>query len=151
MARLELVATFEGQEEADAARAALERRGIETELAPDREPEPSRFELRVAPEDVDDADVVINELYGVAYAERVWPRADAPPVERTWCPECGARHVRHLPKLRIFLFALIGMLVLDAASNGLVGLGGFYFVAALGIALAVMEPYRCTNCDASWR
>jgi hypothetical protein len=110
-----------------------------------------RFELRVAPEDVDDADVVINELYGVAYAERVWPRDDAPPVERNWCPECGARQVRHLPKLRIFVFALVGMLVLDAASSGLVGLGGFYFVAALGIALAVMEPYRCSNCEASWR
>ncbi|HEV7921906.1 MAG TPA: hypothetical protein VGR02_14045 [Thermoanaerobaculia bacterium] len=153
MARLEHVATFEQQEEADAARVALERRGIEAELEPDREPDPRRIELRVAPEDVDEADVVINELYGVAYAERVWPRVveDAPPPVQTSCPECGAREVRRIPKLRIFVFAVIGMLILHAVSGGLVGLSGFFFVAAVGIALTVLEPYRCGDCNAGWR
>ncbi|HKR98439.1 MAG TPA: hypothetical protein VJU79_02890, partial [Candidatus Dormibacteraeota bacterium] len=120
MARLEHVATFEQQEEAQAALAALERRGIEGELEPDREPDPQHIELRVAAEDVDEADVVINELYGVAYAERVWPRVDdAPPPDRgTWCPECGARDVRRLPKLRILAFCILAMFIFDAISGG---------------------------------
>lgn len=153
MARLEHVATFEQQEEADAALAALERRGIEATLEPDALPNPNRIELRVASEDVDEADVVINELYGVAYAERVWPReGDAPPPERSaFCPECGARDVRRIPKLRIFLFSIVAICMLEAISGGLIGLAGFFFVAAMGIALAVLEPYRCRQCSASWR
>jgi hypothetical protein len=153
VARLEHLATFEQQEEADAARLALEKHGIEAELEPDIQPNPTRIELRVAREDVDEADVVINEMYGVAYAERVWPRVeDAPPPERNaFCPECGARDVRRFPRLRVFGFIVLGMFMLDAISGGLVGAGGFFVAVAAGIALWVTEPYRCAHCEASWR
>jgi hypothetical protein len=134
------VSKFRGADEADFARRALEVEGIAAVVA--------GADLQVDEHDVDDADVVLNRLTGMAGAEHVAPSDAGPWQPPQACPSCGASEVARRQKWIAFgVFAIFAFAIAYTQDATLVG---FYVVAAAAVFALVAANWRCRNCGHTW-
>jgi hypothetical protein len=110
---------------------------------------PRRVTIQVRERDVDEADAVINRLYGVEDAELATPRDEAPPTPATTCPNCGSLDIDAIPLFRLFaLVALLGIGVSIAVGQNDAAL---FIVLAVAIAILIMPRWHCRDCGQRWR
>lgn len=73
--------------------------------------------------------------------------ADEPPPADV-CPNCGSAEIVHTPRLLVFAVIAATTLGIGAAA----GVSQIAFLAALaaGVALLILDRYRCGECGESW-
>jgi hypothetical protein len=157
------VATFRTEGEAAKVQRALEEARIdatigleepgigvaETLAAGGSALKPRRVIVQVIEQDVDQADAVINRIYGVEDAEFATPRDEAPPIPATTCPNCGSADIDRIPLFRIFaLVALLGIGVCIAIDQSDTAV---FVVLAAAIAMLIMPRWHCRDCGQRWR
>jgi hypothetical protein len=155
------VATFRTKGEAAKVRRALEDAHIDATVGREEHlPNPAplaagdavgseRVAIQVPEHEVDEADAVINRVYGVEDAELATPRDEAPPAAATTCPNCGSADIDRIPLFRFFaLVALLGIGVCIAVGQDD---AAFFVVLAAAIAILIMPRWHCRDCGQRWR
>jgi len=72
---------------------------------------------------------------------------DEPPPADV-CPSCGSREIIRTP--RILVFAIIAATTLGIGAAAGIGQIAFFAVLAAGVALLILDRYRCGECGESW-
>jgi predicted RNA-binding Zn-ribbon protein involved in translation (DUF1610 family) len=73
--------------------------------------------------------------------------ADEPPPSDV-CPACGAAEIIRTP--RILVFAILAATALGIGIAAGIGQIAFFATVAAGIALLILDRYRCAECGESW-
>lgn len=143
------VTKVQSEHEGELLRATLRNAGIASRIGHD----PSfakHLELQVAESDVDEADRIVNGLYGIGdEAEEERPLDAAPPQSPRACPNCGSADVRREYRLRLFvLFALLAIGVCVAVGEPE---ATFFAVGVIAVAVLLIPPWHCRECGQRWR
>ena len=135
--------------EGEVLRATLRNAGIASRLGHDRS-FAKQLELQVAEPDIDEADRIVNGLYGIGdEAEQERALDDAEPQSPLVCPNCGSADLRREYRLRLFvLFALLAIGVCIAVGEPE---ATFFAVGVIAIAVLLIPPWHCRECGQRWR
>lgn len=143
------VTKLQSEYDGELLRATLRNAGIASRIGHDAS-FAKHLELQVAESDVDEADRIVNGLYGIGdEAEEERALDAAPPQSPAACPNCGSADVRREYRLRLFvLFALLAIGVCVAVSEPE---AGFFAVGVIAIAVLLIPPWHCRECGQRWR
>jgi len=135
--------------EGEALRASLRNAGIASRLGHDAS-FAQHLELQVAEADVDEADRIINGLYGIDdSSEGAQPSEEGAPQSPLVCPNCASSDVRREYRFRLFvLFSLLAIGVCVAVGQPDVA---FLVVCVIAIAVLLIPPWHCRECGQRWR
>jgi hypothetical protein len=133
--------------EGEALRASLRNAGIASRLGTDASVS-TQLELQVGESDVDEADRIINGLYGIEGEVEEGGDAAAPESPLV-CPNCGSGDIRREYRLRLFvLFAFIAIGVCIAVDQAE---AAFFAVGVIAVAVLLIPPWHCRECGQRWR
>jgi hypothetical protein len=133
--------------EGEALRDSLRNAGIASRIGHDAS-FAQRLELQVAEQDVDEADRIINGIYGVD-EETDADREPAAPESPLACPNCGSVDIRREYRFRLFvLFALLAIGVCVAIGQAE---ATFFAVGVIAVAVLLIPPWHCRECGQRWR
>ena len=135
--------------EGEALRATLRNAGIASRLGTDAS-FAKQLELRVGEADVDEADRIINGLYGIDDSAETEPNADEAAAQSPLvCPNCASSDVRREYRFRLFvLFSLLAIGVCVAVGQADVS---FLVVCVIAVAVLLIPPWHCRECGQRWR
>lgn len=134
------VTTFRNEQDAVLARAVLEDEGLKAFV--------TDGDLKVAADDLDRAEGILNRIAGLDVAERSSASAERAIRHPEQCPHCGSPDVRLTRRLLGFLISAALLIAVGVAVDQLVMT--FYLVLAVCIFFLVASPYRCADCGHRW-
>ena len=134
------VATFRNVQDAVLARAVLEDEGLKAFV--------TDSDLKVAADDVDRAEGILNRIAGLDVAERTTASAERAIRHPEQCPHCGSPDVRLTRRLLGFFISAALLISVGVAVDQLVMT--FYLVLAVCIFFLIASPYRCADCGHRW-
>ena len=149
---LVMVGRFRNARGAETTRRVLREAGVESWLESETgvllPPKRRSVRLFVKRDDVDTADQVLNDLYGVAHAERVGPSDEEPYPDL--CPNCGSNDVRRVPRAVLFITACVAVIAFGFIA-GSDSLYFFFGVATVAIAMLLLDWRECLACGERWK
>jgi predicted RNA-binding Zn-ribbon protein involved in translation (DUF1610 family) len=134
------VTTFRNPHDAVLARAVLEDEGLKAFV--------TDGDLKVAADDVDRAEGILNRIAGLDVAERSTASAERAIRHPEQCPHCGSPDIRRNRRLLGFTVCAALLFALGVAVDQLVMT--FYLALAVCIFFLVASPYRCADCGHRW-
>jgi hypothetical protein len=153
------VARFAWPADAEVAKSALEAAGIESYLTDDQTVRMDwlawralgGIKLRIRQSDWNEAETILAGIPAADLGDKPGlPYEEIRDLER--CQECNSIEIARVPRLRLFFGLTMIMVALDAASGFAdSGLLLFFGIAIAAIALTIVDPWRCRDCDNTWR
>jgi len=143
------VASYWFHSDAILAQNALEAAGIESvlddvEMAVNYPNAVHGVKLRVRNVDAIRAGEVLDTVCD--FVDEVEEADEPPPADA--CPACGSAEIVRTP--RILVFAVIAATTLGVGAAAGISQIAFLAVVAAGVALLILDRYRCADCGETW-